>query len=902
MITLPLSSTEATLLRTGGKGANLAELTRAGFNVPPGFLVTTDAYRAFVEANDIRPRLLALVQPVQPDDPVALDAVSAEIRALFAAGHVPPEIQDAICAAYEALSTGTDRAGAPVAVRSSATAEDLPGLSFAGQQDTYLNIVGGSALVEASRKCWGSLWTARAMGYRARNHIPPHDVALAVVVQQMILSEVSGVMFTANPLTGRRDEIVIDASYGLGEAIVSGQVEPDNYAVDTRGWQITRRKLGAKALAIVPNVGGGTQTIRQEGAAQRQALTDEQILELARLGQQVAAHFGSPQDVEWALAGGQIYLLQSRPVTSLYPLPPAPDGEPRVYFSFNSAQGVPEPFTPLGSDMLRLVFGAVFAGFDIRQSAEELAPSAGGRMYMDATALVRDPRTRRAMLTVLTGVDPGARQALIQVIEAGQFPTKRTISTRRVLAVLGFLGRMLPRVIRVLLKPELSRVQAISEAELIVDTTRRRVERTRTLDARVTLLQSEMPHTLQRLIVGVLLKVMFPGMGSMVLVERLLVSWLKAEPGAVLPLVRGLPGNVTTEMDLRLWGSAQTIRANAEAAEALRTQSPDALAEAYRRGRLPGVAQRTIAQFLEQYGMRGVGEIDMGRTRWRENPTQIIQTLKSYLQIDKPDLAPDRLFRQGAEVAEQKAAEYVAQVRRTRFGAIRGRVLAFFIRRMRTLTGFRESPKYYIIRILDLYRTALLDSARDLVKQGSLERPDDIFFVPVDTLKRFVNGEAVDLKAVVTSNRAEYERECARKQIPRLLLSTGETYYAGLSDESSTDLVGDGVSPGVVEGPVRVVLDPYGVRLEPGEILVCPATDPGWTPLFLSAGGLIMELGGLVTHGSVVAREYGIPAVVGVHQATTRLHTGQRIRVDGSQGRITLLDGVDDPGNRRASS
>ncbi len=893
MITLPLSSAEATLLRTGGKGANLAALMRAGFKVPPGFLVTTDAYRSFVSANQINPRLLALVQAVKPDDPVALDNVSAEIRALFAAGSVPPEVEEPICSAYEALSPGPNDQGhgLPVAVRSSATAEDLPGLSFAGQQDTYLNIVGVQALIDAVRKCWGSLWTARAIGYRARNRIPPDDVALAVVVQQMIASEVSGVMFTANPLTGRRDEIVIDASYGLGEAIVSGQVEPDNYAVDSRAWQITRRKLGAKALAIVPRTDGGTQSLTRDDAAQRQALPDAQILELGHLGQQVASHFGSPQDIEWAWAGGQMYLLQSRPITSLYPLPAVQRSDLRVYVSLNSVQGVPEPFTPLGANVLQVMLGAVLDLLHSRWPVEEVAPAAGGRLFLDATELARDPRTRNGIRSMLAWADPGARQALIRVMDEGRLPPKRTLTRRRLLGLALTFVKLLPRWIMVWLRPEWMRVRSLAQADQILANFRKQVQGAKTLAGQLALLEAEMPRMMQRLLLKTVLVIASPGMASMIWLRRLLPSWLKTEPDAVLPLMRGLPHNPTTEMDLRLWALAQAIRANPAASEAIRTQPAAALAEAYQRVELPAAAQRALAQFLEQYGMRGVGEIDIGRPRWGENPTQIVQTLKSYLEIDKPDLAPDRLFQQGGAVAEQKAAEYVAQVRKMHRGLIRAKVLAFFIRRMRALAGLREMPKFYIIKTYDILRTALLGSGRQLVAEGKLERADDIFFVPLDTLKRFTRGERMDLKAIVAAQRGEYEREYARKQIPRLLLSTGEVFYEGLSNEGSADLAGDGVSPGVVEGRVRVVLDPHGVRLEPGEILVCPATDPGWTPLFLSAGGLVMELGGLVTHGSVVAREYGIPAVVGVHQATTRLHTGQRIRVDGSQGQITLLDG-----------
>jgi rifampicin phosphotransferase len=308
---LTFSSPEATLERVGGKGANLAILTRANFPVPTGFLVTTDAYHAFVESNQIRSQIIALAQQATLDDPQSLENTSAQIRTLFEHGTIPAEVGAEITAAYYHLSTQP-----AVAVRSSATAEDLPGLSFAGQQDTYLNVIGTDAVLDAVNKCWGSLWTARAIGYRARNGIPPDEVALAVVVQLMLASEASGILFTANPLTGRRDEIVIDASFGLGEAIVSGQVNPDHYVVNPHTWQIAERALGDKALAIIPRAGGGTEQVERPGTTE-QALPDAQIVELARLAQRVAEHFGSPQDIEWAWANRQLYLLQARPITSL---------------------------------------------------------------------------------------------------------------------------------------------------------------------------------------------------------------------------------------------------------------------------------------------------------------------------------------------------------------------------------------------------------------------------------------------------------------------------------------------------------------------------------------------------------------------------------------------------------
>jgi pyruvate,water dikinase len=450
---LPFSTPDATLDRVGGKGANLAELARAGFAVPPGFLITTEAYHTFVALNQLGRPIVELARQVAADDPVALEQVGAEIRALFMQGRVPDEVASAIVAAYDCLGPAEQQPQA-VAVRSSATAEDLPGLSFAGQQDTYLNIVGQEALLDAVKRCWASLWTARAIGYRARNQIAPDDVALAVVVQQLVPSEVSGVLFTANPLTGRRDEIVIDASFGLGEAIVSGQVEPDHYVVDPQTWRVTSRKLGAKAMAIVPEAGGGTSQVARSD--DHQALPDAQIIELARVAQRVAGHFGSPQDIEWAWAEQRLYLLQSRPITSLYPLPdlPTKPGETRVYFSFNSVQGVIDPFTALGRDLLQVTAGGALELLGVEQPACELIPAAGDRLFIDLT------ESTQIGLAALKRIDPGARETLARLIDEGRVAAKSPFSPASIWKLLPVLLPILGRVLATLQAPTYARARA----------------------------------------------------------------------------------------------------------------------------------------------------------------------------------------------------------------------------------------------------------------------------------------------------------------------------------------------------------------------------------------------------------------------------------------------------------
>jgi rifampicin phosphotransferase len=881
---LPISSTESTLTQVGGKGANLARLVQAGFPVPAGFVITIDAYQTFINDNELQERILGFVKNISPNEPSVLEKTAADIAVLFEQGKMPDNIAAEIKAAYHSLSNPA------VAVRSSATVEDLPGMAFAGQQDTYLNVIGENEVLCAVQKCWGSLWTARAIAYRQRAQIPPENVAIAVVVQEMIPSEISGIAFTANPITGRRHEIVIDASFGLGEALVSGQVDPDHYVVDPQTWTITERKLGAKQIAILPAPEGGTRQSERTDARE-QALSDAHIIELVRVAQRANNYFESPQDIEWAWAKDKLYLLQSRPITSLYPLPEITASEKglRAYINFNSIQGVNEPFTPLGIDALHLLFESVPKLFRIQSTMRQLLPEAGGRLFLDVTALVGDPALKNFILSFLADIDPGARQTLLRLMNEGRFPSKRILSVRRLLTLVVAVMPLLWRITAALLKPEAIRPQAVAIAEQFVAETEARVQAAQGLAARLRVMESGLPET-EKISLSIM-PTTFPAFAFVRIVDRWLTKWLGEKPGAGLQLMRGTVGNVTIEMDLKLWTVAQEIRKDNVALEFMRSQAVKRLIETYLQHRLPVTAQRTLEEFLQLYGSRGAGELDLGRSRWRDDPTPIIHTLLAFLEIEDTNLAPDILFRHGRSEAERLTTEYVSRTRKTQFGWVKAKVIGGMIHRMRVLGSLREIPLSYLARIIDSYRRALLESAQDLVVNGQLECSEDIFFVPLDTLKNYAQGECIDLKGIVATNRASYQHEYARRQMPRVLLSTGEAFYEGLSeaDESDAGLVGEAVSPGIAEGRVRVILDPHGARLEPGEILVCPSTNPGWTPLFLIASALVMEIGGLMTHGSIVAREYGIPAVVGVHQATTLLKDGQQIRVDGNNGRVYVL-------------
>lgn len=895
---LPINTAEGNLENVGGKGANLAKLARAGYPVPGGYLIPTHAYHAYVAANNLASRILDRVATAEPDDPKAMQAASDDIREWFSSGTIPPKLSDALKNAYAGIEHP------PVAVRSSATAEDLPEMSFAGQQDTFLNVVGEDALLEAVVNCWSSLWTARAISYRSRNAIPHQDVALAVVVQKMVPAEASGVLFTANPLTGLRTETVIDATLGLGEALVGGHVEPDHYVVDTTESQIVSKTLGAKAISMRGKSGGGVEAV-DEKAAGHQALPDPLILELVRLGQRVAAEYDFPQDIEWAWAEGKLYLLQTRPITALFPLPEGMETEDfKLLVSFGAVQGILDPITPLGQDCIQeflVVGGGRLLKYHITHETQKAIYRAGERLWLNLTPVCRNTIGRIIVPRVFALAEPTILQALDKIWDDPKLVSKTGLV--RLSNLPRFAGFVFPfwfNALRAWRDPDGRRNQVQQQME----------ERISALQARSDAIEDSPDKLSQTLdLVRALSQVtpflVFNGLATivaglipLVLLHRIASHLPKSERNTdtsrsnlAFEINRGLPHNVTTEMDLYLWETARVIKSDPASASAFQESIAPELALDYLGGRLPTVAQIAITRFMKLYGMRGVGEIDIGRSRWREDPTLIMRALQSYLQFEDEAQAPGAVYARGKEVARAASAELEAAVRRTRGGRLKARVVRWAVRRFRALAGMRESPKFHIVRTMGVIREGLLECGSELVEAGTFTQPDDIFFLRLVELESLANGESQDWKTLVEDRRQVYEREKLRIQIPRLLLSDGRAFYEGLStsiDDGDGVMEGSPVSPGMVEGAVRVVLDPREAQLEPGEILVCPGTDPAWTPLFLIASGLVMEVGGLMTHGAIVAREYGIPAVVGIHQATTCLKTGQLIRVDGTSGTVTI--------------
>ena len=884
--TIPFEKVSAgDIALVGGKGANLGEMTCAGLPVPSGFCVTTAAFRLFMNVSGATEQLYATLDGLAADDVQGVRVAGEDIRAKLRHVPIPAAVSADFLKAWEA--SGKEH---PYAVRSSATAEDLPTASFAGQQDTFLNVRGSDELLDKLRACWVSLFTDRAILYRMQNDFAHREVALSVVVQRMLQPQVSGILFTADPVSGHRQIATIDASYGLGEALVQGLVTPDHYRVNKRNGEILAANVADKQLAIQPDPAGGVVE-QQLAPAQRNArvLDDMQVGTITELGKRVEAHYGQPQDIEWSLQDGELFLLQTRPITSLYPLPkpPPPDDALRVFISLSHAQVMTDPMPPLSISIWRLLLP-----FGISDSPGKLNPyvcSAGGRMYVDISPLLHHPVAKHMLSRFLNVADVLIANAVKTLIQRDEFKNSAVQLTDKV-----HTPRLLRWVLPILLQgmarlwilPPEGAIEEINQRlDAYLQANRARIEKASPGAERLRLVQD----WLGRIFIEAALPLppyLVAGVFANGLVGRLTHG--RAEQSDLNALGRGLEGNVTTMMDLEVGDLADKARESPELVAQLRSgqASLDTLAD------LPGSGPflSALAAFLERYGMRGPAEIDLSRARWSDDPSSLFQAIAGSLYIE--EVGRHRVYHQRLVAEGQAAAtRLVAVARAGPLGWIRAALVRRLVRVTRELLPIREHPKFMLVRAMHIAKQAILAGAAMLVEQGRLAMQDDVWFLTLPELVAALEDQDEELKTRIAT-RQEAHVQAAHLTPPRVMTSLGEIPAVRYErdDLSPGALPGTSVSAGVVEGVARVILDPSAEVLNVGEILVAPFTDPGWTPLFINAAGLVMEVGGVMTHGSVVAREYGIPAVVGVLNATKRIQTGQQICVDGDAGYVRVLE------------
>jgi len=874
------------LSEVGGKGANLGEMAKAGFPVPPGFCITTSAYRDFIAASSEMDRFFDLLDQLKPDQPEEIIKLGKLIRDHLLTIPISQTVKLSILDAWKVL--GEEKA---YAVRSSATAEDLPTASFAGQQETYLNVKGIDQLLQAVRKCWSSLFTNRAIIYRIKNGFGHRSVYLSVVVQQMIFPEVSGLMFTVDPVTGHRNIISIDASFGLGEALVSGTVAADSYQV-LKG-MIIKKQIAEKKIAIYPITEGGT--ITRELAPElrkKQALTDDKILELAQLGQEIEKHYCSEQDVEWCLAGNKFYILQSRPITSLYPIPKVYDNKLHVFLSVAHLQMMTDAMKPMGISVFRGIFPI---GKDSISFPNPVITEAGDRLFFDVTPLLYNKTFRRYFIWRIAIVDELMRDALAKIVSSKIFQQEAKANKDTAMQVFKLFKPMLPLYLKGIpvivnnlffLEPSGVIERATAPLEHIIDKYRYSIMQVSGLE-RIKKVQESTGKLLQELngsMMYVLLSfIVLP------IANRLTRLWL-GEGLDVGTLSKSPPGNVTSEMGLMIGDLADTARKYPEVVDYLQRAEDNTFYQGLSKVKGGDIFRVELDRFMELYGMRCPGEIDISNIRWWEAPTLLVPSIINHIKNNTPGEHRNR-FREGRKEAQEAIQKLLERIGKTPVGSLKTRIMSRLLLIYRNSTGLREFPKYVIVRFFDIYRQAILAEARVLHQRGILEREEDVFYLYLDELvalleKRFNK----DLKELIDSRKRAYQ-QYQKMTPPRVMTSEGEVITGVRSDIEAPEgaLIGTPVSAGVAEGYVKVILKPEAAKLTKGDILVAPFTDPGWTPLFYSVEALVVEIGGMMTHGSVIAREYGIPAVVGIENATKILKDGQYVRVDGTRGFVQVL-------------
>ncbi|WP_337043256.1 phosphoenolpyruvate synthase [Emticicia sp. 17c] len=852
------------LILVGGKGANLGELSHInGINVPEGFCISTEAYKMAVENNPSVNNLLKQLSYLKSDNRDKIIALSSEIRQNIESITIPQSIQDEVTHFLSIFGENT-----PYAVRSSATAEDLPTASFAGQQDTYLNIIGKQSILKHISKCWASLFTERAVVYRMQNGFSHHAVYLSVVVQKMVFPQVSGILFTADPVTSNRKTLSIDASFGLGEALVSGLVNADNYKV--RNAEIINKMVSAKKLAIDALKEGGTYEHPLAPEQQTtQALTDKQILSLARIGQKIADHFGQPQDIEWCMADDTFYIVQSRPITTLFPVPEATDQEKHVYVSVGHQQMMTDPMRPLGLSLWQLTaFRPMF--------------KAGGRLFVDIMPNLVTPVQRTAILNAMGQHDPLIKDALVTLIERGDFlepiPADEPVSANK---------NSLPEAFQSPIEDNSAIANdLINRSEASVKELKHNIESI-SGEALFDFILEDLQKLRKSLLEPKSMEVIMAAINASAWLNEKIASWL-GEKNVADTLSQSVPNNITSAMGLELLDVADVIRPYPDLIAYLQqTKNDDFLTEItnFNGGK---EAQQAIYAYLNKYGMRCVGEIDVTRTRWSEKPAILIPMILGNIKNFGAGASKQK-FEQGRQEALKKEQELLAKLRLLPDGEQKASEVARVIGILRNFIGYREYPKYSIISHLSVYKQGLMKEAQRLQEEEVIYEKEDVFFLTFDEFRETVRTGQVNY-ALIQNRKNEFSKY-EKQTPPRVITSDGEIITGKYKRENlpAGAIVGLPVSSGIVEGRARVILNIEDAVLEEEDILVTSFTDPSWTPLFVSIKGLVTEVGGLMTHGAVIAREYGLPAVVGVENVTHLIKDGQRIRVNGTDGYVEIL-------------
>ena len=869
------SSEPPQLDQAGGKALALIQMTRAGMPVPPGFVLTVQFFEPWMNALQATPEWAVLINSGIDGFGEATKALQGLCRALQYTDQQKEELEIALKAFRETYH------GHLFAVRSSSPEEDLEGASFAGGYETTLGVT-VEAIAAAILHSFTSSFDERVFLYKNEQGFPIQQPRFAVVIQQQVDADSAGVAFSLNPLNNCFDEAVINANHGQGESVVSGEVDPDVFVVDKLKREIIETRIGRKQAVITLNQAGGT--IKSSRAYHQEAsVTPAQVLELAGLLEQVEAYYQKPVDIEWAISEGKLYLLQARPITTYLPLPEemiTPPGSPKKLYANSTLieQGMQEPLSVLGTDFLGYVLTRV-GGAIARDGIglDGVTFTAGGGYYMNLSYMAK-MGMRNAALAPGNFGDPRV-MAILDSIDMKQYlsvelPRKMKTMRSRMLAL---MLPMLRSVLEAYLSPEhiLQKYQAALPRE---------IQRFDTYSGDDLSLQEQAIK-----ITGLLsffydeygIPIILAGQIAQQRIKQLFKKEANQVQDHLINLGISLPGNKTAEMGELMYtlASSAEIDQYASAADFL---------TALERGTLSPDFKRNWEHFMTEFGMRCPGEIDPAAPRPKEQPALFFEQIKNMSLVTKGRDGP-RSFFDEARLKREAAYQALYDIALKK-GKNKARTLEKYYRTWMVFGGFRETPKHFVIKVVDLFRRQALAIGETLVTDGRLDRSGQIFDLTIADIDRARSDLALDLRALAQERTVLINRIKKSHLIARIIDSRGRIYRPPRQAASDGELIGIPISPGMVQGRVKVFRHATDKQLLPGEILVARATDPGWTPLFIDARGIILEIGGALQHGAVVAREYGIPCVSGLDDATSLLTDGQLVEVDGSNGIVRILE------------
>ena len=845
----------------GGKAANLGELFKAGLPVPEGFVLLTDAYKRFVAENKIDVKIDKLLKEIDNNDFESIKNVSIKIKKIIDECKLPDDLLNEINDSYIKYTN------LEVTVRSSAVSEDSSEASFAGQLDSFLNVNNNSQLYKKIKKCWSSLWNPRVLAYRLKQGTPNKDFKIAVIIQNLIKAEKSGILFTANPINNRRDQLLINSSWGLGEAIVNGDVVPDQLIVNKKTMSIIESKISIKDKMTTLNSNGKHLFDVPKEKQKQPTLMQDEVFELLSIAKQVEDHFVIPQDIEWVYSNNNFYIVQSRPITTLYSElePKNNDDNLRIYINFLLMDKVmPEPLTPMGEE--------IWIKFLEKILPNKWIKSAGGRIFVDTTELSRFENWWDKLKDNPAAMDPLTIETLIEVFKKNKKilkkqrkPLFKLIPT--ILSILNpslfkFILTSIPKTITGLIfSPDKVVKKAHEFGENQIKYLKQKSKKLKTHEEKIDFIVENAPAVYYY----IPLKILYYVINSITYLEKAkkIVNKHLDDTTILNKVDKSLSNNITTEMGMELLKIAKRI-----------DQSDQKLS----------VDHPEVKRFMNNYGHRAYLEVDPGVQRWKEKPEYIVNLISSYIENKSYNERLNKFYQD-----KKEAKETIKNItKRLKEKGVKrdAKKVEKLLTKYRKLFGVRELPKYIMVKGVNIFRNILNEIGEELVKEGRLDNKEDIFYINLEYIK-----SERKLQKIASQNRNDYQSELKRSSVPRVMTNTGETIFSPYFNSKDYEFKGIPVSPGIYEGKIKILNSPEEInRIERGDILVTKATNPSWTPLFLKIGGLVTEMGGPISHGSIVAREYGIPAIAGLNNATTRFEDNQLVRINGETGVVEKLN------------